>query len=381
MIKDTHHLRRSIVALLQSKSPATYQEITKTFQALGATPSAVRTAMIDLKTLGYVEKIDDDVTLKAGYENAPLTTSAQLYAQLKVGDKHTSDDLKNLSSLESDVLTESAIQALLRDGGLDRLKRGTYEVATLPPVLQEMKLPVDPLRRKLWLTLTTSPQSISDVAITCGIEGARIGAILRRFTEQGIVDSDGTSVIRAEEYVYSDADIAYRHFKVGDIFQNRDLRGVVEYPANAIKTLLNAGLVSKNKKGHYEVLPALYTPSSATPNAPSSAPSNAPVEPTPQDTMESLCDELLAELEATDNTDPKVALEEALEARRLLDQLLNENSLKISKVNALRKAASDALRAADEIEAEYKAEKDRLQEKEAKAREALHIALKQGDLL
>ena len=377
MIKDTHHLRRSIVALLQSKSPATYQEITKTFQALGATPSAVRTAMIDLKTLGYVEKIDDDVALKAGYENAPLTTSAQLYAQLKVGDKHTSDDLKNLSSLESEVLTESAIQALLRDGGLDRLKRGTYEVATLPPVLQEMKLPVDPLRRKLWLTLTTSPQNISDVALACGIEGARIGAILRRFTEQGVVVSDGTSVMRAEEYVYSDADTAYRHFKVGDTFQNRDLRGVVEYPANAIKTLLNAGLVSKNKKGHYEVLPALYTPSSATP----SATSNAPVEPTPQDTMESLCDELLAELEATDNTDPKVALEEALEARRLLDQLLNENSLKISKVNALRKAASDALRAADEIEAEYKAEKDRLQEKEAKAREALHIALKQGDLL
>lgn len=377
MIKDTHHLRRSIVALLQSKSPATYQEITKTFQALGATPSAVRTAMIDLKTLGYVEKIDDDVALKAGYENAPLTTSAQLYAQLKVGDKHTSDDLKNISSLESEVLTESAIQALLRDGGLDRLKRGTYEVATLPPVLQEMKLPVDPLRRKLWLTLTTSPQNISDVALACGIEGARIGAILRRFTEQGVVVSDGTSVMRAEEYVYSDADTAYRHFKVGDTFQNRDLRGVVEYPANAIKTLLNAGLVSKNKKGHYEVLPALYTPSSAT----SSATPNAPVEPTPQDTMESLCDELLAELEATDNTDPKVALEEALEARRLLDQLLNENSLKISKVNALRKAASDALRAADEIEAEYKAEKDRLQEKEAKAREALHIALKQGDLL
>jgi len=275
MIKDTHHLRRSIVALLQSKSPATYQEITKTFQALGATPSAVRTAMIDLKTLGYVEKIDDDVALKAGYENAPLTTSAQLYAQLKVGDKHTSDDLKNLSSLESEVLTESAIQALLRDGGLDRLKRGTYEVATLPPVLQEMKLPVDPLRRKLWLTLTTSPQNISDVALACGIEGARIGAILRRFTEQGVVVSDGTSVMRAEEYVYSDADTAYRHFKVGDTFQNRDLRGVVEYPANAIKTLLNAGLVSKNKKGTTRSCP-LSTHPLAPPLAPPLTPLLSP---------------------------------------------------------------------------------------------------------
>src|SRR6056300_1958192 len=82
MVKDTHQLRRSIVSFLKDVTSVTYQELTDTFQKCGATPSAVRTASVDLKTLGFLEKDGDDITLSANHESAPVTSSAQLYNAL-----------------------------------------------------------------------------------------------------------------------------------------------------------------------------------------------------------------------------------------------------------------------------------------------------------
>jgi hypothetical protein len=385
MITDTHRLRRSIVALLDNapNKSLSYENITKMFPR--SSSGELRTNIFGLVRRGFASRDGDVFTLIEGREP---TTSAKLYAKLRVSKRYSTNTIQQLSGMAEGVTT-SAIDSLVRDGGLLRVRRGVYLCQELPPIYAPKMavlhsdteiIPVCPVRRAIWDNLTsdisdyeTFAQAVSEVHPECSRK--RVGSALSAMSSAGSIVVEDGLILKGDTYSPLPDDIVYAHIKGLDEVTYEEIKSVsANAPQNVITTLIRLGGLERITTGRYRVLPL-----------PQFSPLEDELQETEVEEITTQQDESVEETEETEEITTWQAVAKALasvdSAKRIYEALQGEAKLKMQEVERLRYEARTFNRRADQLEATYAQPLAEAEQKAMEARDNLSTLLKQNGLI
>ena len=390
MITDTHRLRRSIVALLDTapNKSLSYENITKMFPR--SSSGELRTNIFGLIRRGFASRDGDVFTL---IEEREPTASAKLYAKLRVSKRYSTNTIQQLSGMAEGVTT-SAIDSLVRDGGLLRVRRGVYLCQELPPIYAPKMavlhsdteiIPVCPVRRAIWDNLTsdisdyeTFAQTVSEVHPECSRQ--RVGCALSAMASVGSIVVDDGLILKGDIYSPLPDDIVYAHIKGLDEVTYEEIKSVsANAPQNVITTLIRLGGLERITTGRYRVLPL-----------PQFSPLEGELQETEVEEIATQQDEEIAtqqdesgeeEEEITTWQAVAKALASVDSAKRIHEALQGEAKLKMQEVERLRYEARTFNRRADQLEATYAQPLAEAEQKAMEARENLSTLLKQNGLI
>ncbi|MBD36087.1 MAG: hypothetical protein CL512_04900 [Actinobacteria bacterium] len=374
MIRDTHRLRRSILALLNTSPSKTlsYENITKMFPR--SSSGELRTNIYALVRLGFAKRQDVQFTL-IDQDHSTATNSAVLYGELEVSATYTYTDLfeigGHLGFTRGGCI--SAIQSLLNDEALRKVSRGRYVCQELPPIFSprvavlhpdQNIISVCPLRRVIWDELPstiTNLESFSDevISLSPSFNRKKFAKAIRAMNEAGsLILSDGL-ILKGDSYCPLPDDLVYAHIKDLDEVTYEEIKSIsINQPQNVINTLRRLDALERITTGKYRVLPL------------------------PQYSTEELEDQ---QEEVTVVTEWAVEVAEALasvdSAKSIYESLRCEATLKMEQVTQLRSKADALNRRASSIEASYKQPLDEAEQKAMEAREHLSNILKENGLI
>lgn len=379
MIKDTNLLRRSILSLLKNNSPLSHNEITLAFPSFSA--GAVKTALSILKDQGAIQKINNVCSFLS--DDTQPTTGAVLYNALSKGRFYTYDQLHGVSPLSTLSLTDSAIQTLVNDQALSRVKRGLYSILPLPTILPPHKtklampnsyVPVCPIKREIWKSLSSEDESpINDLKKEIlgkfDLKTKSLSHALYELITEGQLISDGVHVCKAQDlYPPSDADKVWAYGDRNNTFTYAEVKKIISspYPQNVIKTLLRLNAIEPVERGVYKALP--LPPPLTPPNTHTIQACGAPQK------------QYTAPVTHRHERILK-ALQESLKAKEALASLLSQHELSIKEISEIRGRAKALNEKADQMEATFAQPLAQAQERDSKAKDNLRKAFSDLELI
>ena len=352
MVRDTHLIRRSILAKLQQEEVMSTEDIKTSLE--GVTLSEVIAGINFLKNARMVNEVEELVELTESTKATPIAT---LYNNLKVGrtyDRKKINDTIRINSLP--ISGHNAVKTLINHGGLTKKSGNSFKCIELPTLLgvsQEIEaqeeevvvaspsvtpiISVSATRRLVWEALEVS-KTRNDLysellAKYPSLTKTTVGNSLSHLLRNGSIDldrNDPLSTYRQLAYVPFDIDIFYHTIKSKETITHTDgtnvckVRGLRTRPGNIINSLIGFGaLTFTDVKGVFKV--------EALPQLEWDPVQSSPVESTSTNTE-------IAEL---DTKSVNECIFDVEKSRQALEQINAESELKIREVKECRRKRDD----------------------------------------
>ena len=356
MVRDTHLIRRSILAKLQQEEVMSTEDIKNSLE--GVTLSEVIAGINFLKNARMVNEVEELVELTDSTKSTPIAT---LYNNLKVGrtyDRKQIGDVIRTNNLP--ISGHNAVKTLVNHGGLHKKSGNSFKCVELPPLLgvsQEVEvvtpslhtsqiISVSATRRVVWGALdvgkTRSELYSELIAKYPSLNKTQIGGSLSHLLKNGSIDldrNDPLKTYRQLAYIPFDIDIFYHEIRNQETITHTDgtkvckAHGLRTRPGNLINSLIGFGALSyTDTKGVFKVEPL---PQLEWKPVQSSPVQSSPVQSSP---VQSTNTEVAEQLDAKSVNECIFDVEKS---RQALKQINAESELKIREVKECRRKRDD----------------------------------------